>query len=49
MVSLKVVAVEAGLLLFHPDRDGGFNRFPGAFHHIIYNFLEWPQFGVPIT
>ena len=32
---LKIVPVEAGSLLFHPDRDGGFNRFPGAFHHII--------------
>ena len=35
MVSLEIVAAEAGLLLFHPDRDGGFNRFPRAFHHII--------------
>lgn len=32
---LKTVAVEGGSLLLHPDRDGGFNRFPGAFHHII--------------
>lgn len=35
MVSLKCVAVEARLLLFHPDKDGGFNGLPGAFHHII--------------
>lgn len=35
MDPLKIVAVEGGLLLFHPDKVGGFNRFPGAFHHII--------------
>lgn len=35
MVSLKIVATKIGLLLFHPDRDGGFNRFPRAFHHFI--------------
>lgn len=41
---LKIVAVEAGLLLFHPDKDGGFNRFSGAFHHII-TLSEMVQFG----
>lgn len=48
VVSLELVAAEAGLLLFHPDRDGGFNRFPGAFHHIIYNSFWNGQFGVHI-
>lgn len=47
-VSLEVVAAEAGLLLFHPDRDGGFNRFLGAFHHITYNSFWNGQFGVHI-
>lgn len=35
MASLKVVAAEAGLLLFRPDRDSGLTRLPGAFRHVI--------------
>lgn len=48
LVSWKVVPAEARLLLFHPERDGGFNRFLRAFHHIIYNSFWNGQFGVHI-
>lgn len=47
-----MVASEAGLLLFHPDRDSRLNRFPGAFQSHYNSFCDgqfcvhimWPDF-----